>query len=161
MLTQLNLSEDEIQVLNVKKSLDPQAIIRKRCHAVYMKAVLPLSNDTIAKLLGVHRNSVDTWIKTYIENGLHGLITLKYVHRKSELDQYSDEIKDMLSNEFIQTTAECAHRIFQLTGVKRGLTQVRKFMHRLGFNHLKTGHIPAKADPKIQQEWKKKVRPSH
>jgi transposase len=157
MLIHLKLSEDEIRVLNYKRFRDSQPIIQKRCHAIYLKAKLHFSNKQIATILEVHRNSVDTWVHTYIDSGIQGLTSLNYVHRESELAQYRAQIKETLATEYIQTTAECSHRIFQLTGVKRGLTQVRRFLHKIGFKYLQTRHIPAKADPEKQREWKEKT----
>jgi hypothetical protein len=52
---------------------------------------------------------------------------------------------------------EFSHWIFTLTGVSGGLTQVRKFIRKTGFNHLRSGHIPAKADFEKHREWKEKI----
>jgi hypothetical protein len=65
MLIQMNLSEDEIRELNYKifKENNPQ--IQKRLLAVYLKAFFFINNEFLAKVLYVHRNSVDTWIRIY------------------------------------------------------------------------------------------------
>jgi hypothetical protein len=34
---------------------------------------------------------------------------------------------------------------------------VRKFIRKIGFKYLQTGHIPAKTDPVKQREWKENV----
>jgi transposase len=53
------------------------------------------------------------------------------------------------------TAAEAAARIKELTGIERKPTQVRQFMKSLGMKPLKVGMIPAKADPKAQETFKK------
>jgi transposase len=157
MLIQMNLSEDEIRELNYKRFREKSPQIQKRLHAVYLKAKLQMSNRHIALILDAHRNSVDTWIQAYMEKGISELTTTHYTPRRSELAGYAETIKSSLSELFIQSTKEISHRIFELTGLSRGLTQVRKFVKKLGFKYLQTGHIPAKADCVKQMEWKAAV----
>jgi len=47
-------------------------------------------------------------------------------------------------------TKEFSRLIFELTGVSRGLTQIRKFIHQIGFKYLQT-------DPVRQRQWKEKT----
>ncbi|KAA6335973.1 hypothetical protein EZS27_015835 [termite gut metagenome] len=118
---------------------------------------MPLSNEYIGLIVDAHRNSVDRWIHTCLKSGLSGLISLNYASRKSELESYKEMIKENTSEDYIQTIGEFSHRIFTLTGVSGGLTQVRKFIRKTGFNYLHSGHIPAKADSEKQREWKEKI----
>jgi transposase len=157
MLIQMNLSEEEIQVLNYKRFREFQPILQKRLHVVYLKSKLQMSNESIGVIVDAHRNSVDRWIQTYRDSGLEGLLTLNYTSRESELESYRDRIKEELKDEYIQSTSEFAHRIFLITGISRGLTQVRKFIHKIGFNYLQIGHIPAKADTAKQHQWKEEI----
>jgi transposase len=46
-----------------------------------------------------------------------------------------------------------------LTGIRRSETQIRELLKRLGFQRLKTGSLPAKADPVAQAAFKKKALP--
>jgi transposase len=52
---------------------------------------------------------------------------------------------------------QAAHTIAELTGIKRSREQVRKFLHRIGMSCGRVGVIPAKADPVVQEEFKKKA----
>lgn len=45
--------------------------------------------------------------------------------------------------------------IEKLTGIKRGKTQIRHFLHKIGMEPRKVAGIPAKADPVKQEEFKK------
>jgi transposase len=157
MLIQMNLSEEEIRVLNYKRFREKSPQIQKRLHAVYLKAALQMSNSHIAMILDAHRNSVNKWIDTCLEKGLSELTTTHYTPRRSEPDAYAETIKASLSWIFVQSTKELSHKIFELTSLSRGLTQVRKFVKKSGFKYLQTGHIPAKADNGKQMEWKETV----
>jgi len=55
------------------------------------------------------------------------------------------------------TLKEATHRIEKLTGIKRSTTQVKKFLIKIGIKRRKVGQIPGKADPEIQEEYKKKI----
>ena len=157
MLIQMNLSAEEIRELNYKRFREKSPIIQKRLHAIYLKSVMGLSNSYIGKMLDAHRNSVDAWIRIYQEERLEGLCILRYRSPRSEMEEYAEVIKSSFSESLIQTTKEFSYKIYELTGVSRGLTQVRKFIKKLGFRHLQTGHIPAKSDSVKQMEWKETV----
>jgi transposase len=52
------------------------------------------------------------------------------------------------------TSAEAAARIEERTAIKRGPTQTREFLKKLGMKPRKVGQIPAKADVKEQEGFK-------
>jgi transposase len=52
------------------------------------------------------------------------------------------------------SVAEAVQRIAQLTGLKRGPTQVRQCLKSLGRKRRKVGQIPAKADVGAQETFK-------
>ena len=51
------------------------------------------------------------------------------------------------------SAAQAIDEIQRLTGVKRGLTQTRTFLHRLGLDYRKVGAVPARVDPEVQEEF--------
>ena len=59
-----------------------------------------------------------------------------------ELASYTDTIRNSLESDPVRTTAQAVARIEELTGVKRGLTQVRKFLKELGFKFQRVGMLP-------------------
>jgi transposase len=153
----MNLSSDEIRELNYKIFEENNPHIQKRLLSVYLKAFFPVSNEFLSNVLCVHRNSIDTWICIYREKGLEELMTLHYKPGESELNAYAEAIKKSCPTGLIRSVKEFAHKIEEQTGIKRGLTQVRKFIREIGFKDLQTGHIPAKIDPLKQREWKENV----
>lgn len=55
------------------------------------------------------------------------------------------------------TVAEAAEKIFQLTGVQRKPTQVRRFLKRIGMKPRRVAALPAKADVQAQKEFKERI----
>ncbi|MDR1402935.1 MAG: winged helix-turn-helix domain-containing protein [Tannerellaceae bacterium] len=88
---------------------------------------------------------------------MEGLTALHDKPRKSDLDSYTGKIKAHFSNSFIQTVREFSHKLQELTGISRSLTQVRHFIKKAGFRWLQSGHVPAKSDTGKQRQWKEKV----
>ena len=52
---------------------------------------------------------------------------------------------------------KAAAKIGELTGLKRGQTQVCKFLAERGMRCLKVGVVTAKANPDLQEEFQKKA----
>lgn len=52
---------------------------------------------------------------------------------------------------------QASSRIEELTGIKRSPTQVRVFLKKIGMKCRKVGVIPSKADPDVQEAFKKKI----
>lgn len=160
-MLQLDLSKAEIQQLNYERFSYPCIIVQKRLHAVYMKATVEASNETIGLLTGLHRHSVSHWIQVYKTDGFEALCQVNYGTNKSMLDNHSVSILQSFNERPPMSAREAKSRIEDLTGISRSPTQVRIFMKRQGLKFIKTGHIPAKADVEKQQQWvKNKLEPA-
>lgn len=158
MLT-LKFSEEELQRLKYEKDYNPCARIRKRMSVVYLKMIFNKSNEEIAHIVCCHRNSVSNWIKLYQSGGISSLITTKYHRPESKLEQYKDIIKKDLNNSPVQSINEAIQRIEKVTGVIRKPTQVRQFLHKLGYRYRKMGQVPGKGDADKQIKWLESLQP--
>lgn len=70
---------------------------------------------------------------------------------KSDLVPFTETLENHFRQQPPATIKEAAARIEEITGIKRGLTQARKFILSLGMKRRKTGFIPAKADVEKQK----------
>src|SRR4051812_8670357 len=66
---------------------------------------------------------------------------------------HSESILSSFSKQPPMCAAEAVERISEMTGIKRSEQQVRAFMKRHALKFIKCGHIPAKADNEVQQQW--------
>ena len=144
---------DEIKKIRYE---DPRPAVQQKAEALILHAH-GLSTKLIAEIIGVWPATIRGYFHQFKESGLEGLIENKVIPRKSEMHDY----KDQLLEEFIKNpptkVSEAKERIFQLTGLERGRTQVRSFLKSLGLKFRKTGVIPAKVDLEKQEEFKKKL----
>lgn len=70
MPTALQISFEETEALNYERYYYPCPVVQKRLHAMYVKATLNLSNEMTGTIAGAHRNSIASWIKTYLHGGM-------------------------------------------------------------------------------------------
>jgi transposase len=150
----INLSISETEKLNYERYYYPCPIVQKRIHAVYLKAKLLLSDQEIGLIVDLHRNAVASWTKTYLNSGFDALCKVEYCNKnKSQLELFSDSIVSSFEQNPPFKVNEAMSRIEKMTGIKRGLSQIRSFLRRNGFRCRKMGHIPAKADPQKQHDY--------
>lgn len=152
-MLQLHLSETEIQMLNYERYHYPCPLVQKRIHAVYLKASTCMSNETIGKIVDLHRDSVSDWVHGYKKGGFKAICRIAYGSNKSELESHADSILKSFADCPPMSTNEAKSRVKSMTGIARSPSQVRAFMKRHSLRYLKTGHIPAKADAKKQRAW--------
>jgi len=133
-------------------SPESSALARKKSLCVGLKAA-GVGMEEIVKVAGTCARSVYAYQKEYEESGMEGITGSRRYRPVSELMQYKETIKAEFSASPPATAAEACERIYELCGIKRSPTQVRKFMHDIGLKHLKVGHIPAKADVVEQRRF--------
>jgi transposase len=61
---------------------------------------------------------------------------------ESEMASYRELIRESFEKQPVRTVAEACERIFQLTGLRRGPSQVRKFVKDMGLKFLRVRPIP-------------------
>jgi transposase len=102
--------------------------------------------------------------KQYAEGGIERLKEVKFNIPSSELNEYSGTIESYFIEHPPSSILEAAAKIEELTGIKRGETQVRKFLKSMKFKFIKSSSVPAKTltDEKKKNRgnfWKKTSNP--
>ncbi|QLH48350.1 MAG: hypothetical protein HWD57_18030 [Candidatus Accumulibacter cognatus] len=92
-----------------------------------------------------------------MEGGVAGLKELHFRRPQSELVAHQETIGAYFLTHPPASIHEAVDAIRKLTGLSRSPTQVRLFLReKCGMRRLKTGTLPAKADPEVQEAFKKK-----
>jgi transposase len=122
---------------------------------LHLKA-LGYQHQEIGKIVGITQKTLRDYLRQYEAGGLEQLKERNFYQPQSALEPY----RTILTAEFkarpAQDMKEAAARIAQLTTVKRSPDQVRRYLTKLGLNRLKSGQLPAKADPQAQADFLKK-----
>jgi len=105
-----------------------------------------LSREEAARLAGVSTRTVRRYVKIYKRGGIEALVKSNYQGRVNELDQHVQTLKEYFEKNPPATVNQAKAAIEKLTGIRRGYSQVRAFLKRLGLRRRKVGTVPGKVD---------------
>ena len=112
------------------------------------------THERIATLAGLSRSSVHRYLTDYLEGGLD--VIRRCLHQGSvcQLDEQQASLEEYFDQHPPHTAKEAQQVIEQRTGIRRGLTQVRRFLKRLGLKPRKACAIPVppKSTPEEQAQ---------
>jgi transposase len=153
MLTNLEISSEELEWLKYERYHYPCPLVQKRLHAIYIKAVSGLSNEKVGVLVDAHRNSISEWIAICQAKGIDALLDVNYGTNISKLESHATNIVELFTAHPPRSINEAIIKVKELTGIERSHTRLLAFMNRHNFRFLKTGHIPAKVNTTQQRIW--------
>jgi transposase len=151
----VEFTEEDVERLAFERFHHPHPRVQRKLEGVYLKAK-GLSHEEVCDLLNISRTTLWGWLRDFQADGIEGLQRWEAQGTTSELAAHADAICEHLVAHPPHTIAAAQAAIEELTGIRRSETQIRQLLRRLGFQRLKTGSLPAKADPKAQARFKKK-----
>jgi transposase len=101
-----------------------------------------LPHEDIARLASVSRRSVQRYLAEFLRGGLARIRQANWVSPHSVLEQHRASLEEHFGQHPPRSVKEARTVIEQRTGVRRGLTQVRRFLDRLGLKPRKAAAIP-------------------
>ena len=150
----IRLTEEQQQVVNEERSIHPNPRIREKMLVLWLLHH-GVTRENAAKIVGVGRATVQRYVAAFREGGLEGLRQWNPNRPVSEMAAYRELIRESFEKQPVRTVAEACERIFQLTGLRRGPSQVRKFAKDMGLKFLRVRPIPV--PPK--KTWPSTSRP--
>jgi transposase len=128
-MLQIAISPDDIEIIQRERYYHPQPHIMMRMHilAHHHKG---LSAAKIAELLDRDQRTVRTCLKTYRDGGLQAVYRYEKHKKECELDTHSILIEKDFEHRPPHSIKEARARIFELTGITRGKTQVEEFLKK-------------------------------
>jgi len=81
-------------------------------------------------------------VAAFRDGGLDGLRRWDPNRPESEMAAYRELIRESFEKQPVRTVAEAGERVFQLTGLRRGPSQVRKFLKDLGLKFQRVRMVP-------------------
>jgi transposase len=122
----------------------PHPRVQEKMEVLWLKS-RGVGHTEIARLTGLHRNTVQRYLDAYYAGGLAACRQLAWTGQPSELRDHVDTLEDYFLVNPPRSTAEAQAAIERLTGVQRGLTQVRQFLKKLS---ACAGARPARSRPR-------------
>lgn len=151
----VQLTEEEQRIVNEERISHPNERIRERMLVLWLLHS-GLTRQKAAEIVGVGRATVQRCVAAFRDGGLDGLRRWDPNRPQSEMAAYRALLRESFEKQPVHTVAEACERIYQLTGLRRGPSQVRKFLKDLGLKFQRVRVIPV--PPK--KTWPSTSRPN-
>ena len=152
-MIQIVFSISDMEKLTYERYSHPHPRVQQKMEAVLLKSH-GLPHKKIAEITGVSPNTVTRYLKAFKEGGVDKLKEIGFYRPESDLCRHRSTIESYFSGHPPATVKEAAHRIEELTGIKRSETQVRGYLKSIGLERRKIGMIPSKADTEEQRKFR-------
>ena len=153
-MIQLEFTKEEQQSLYSERFHHPHPRVQKKMEALWLKSQ-KLPHQQICQLAGISGNTLRRYLQDYQAGGIEKLKEINFYRPQSQLEKERATLKAYFHKHPPGTINEAIEKIEELTGIRRSPTQVRKFLKSMGMRCLKVGFIPGKAEPEVQEEYKR------
>ena len=137
----VHLDEEQQRIVNEERVAHPDLRVREKMLVLWLLHC-GATRDEAAKIVGVSRTTVHRYVVAFRAGGLEGLRSSNHHRPQSAMASYRELIRESFERQPVCTVAEAGERIFQLTGLRRGPSQVRKFLKDLGLKFQRVRVIP-------------------
>lgn len=144
----IRFSPADLEAIAHDRYHHPDPRVQRKMEVLWLKHH-GLTHQDIAELAGLSRSSVQRYLDEYLEGGLEQIRRCPWAGPASALDEHRSSLEEHFRQHPPRSVKEAQAAIEQRTGIRRGLTQVRRFLHRLGLKPRKVAAIPVppKATP--------------
>jgi len=149
----VHLSEEEQRIVGEERREHPHEPTRRKMEVLWLLHH-GLTRERVAKIVGVGVATVKRFANAYRDGGLDGLRRWGKRGQSGALEAY----RELLAKEFherpVSSVTEAADRIQQLTGIRRGPTQTRLFLKKLGLRWQRMAAIPVPPKKVSRNTWR-------
>jgi transposase len=107
----------------------PHPRVQRKMEVLWLKS-LGLTHADIAAFADVSPRSVQRYLDEYQQGGLDRICRLGWQGKPCELDEHQPSLEDYFIEHPPRSAREAQQAIERLTGIRRGLSQVRAFMKK-------------------------------
>ena len=134
-------SASDLEAIGRERYRHPDPQVQRRMEVLWLKHH-GLDHQRIATLAGLSRSSVQRCLAAFRRGGLEQVRRLGYQAPASALEGHRAPLEEYFRQHPPRSVKEAQHAIEQRTGIRRGLTQVRRFLRRIGAAPRKVAAIP-------------------
>jgi transposase len=136
--------EKQLDELFPEMTLNKNSRARKKCLVVYLRKK-GYQREEVAELLRIDEDTVTNYTKKYDESGLQGLLEENYHHPKSQLEPYTEQLKELFNKQVPHTVNQAIEMIDKETGICLKPSACREFLRKIGMKCRRCGVVPGKA----------------
>jgi len=148
----VRLLEEEQRIVEVERREHPHEPTRRKLEILWLLHH-GLTQEKAAQIVGVGLATVKRCVKAYRDGGLDGLRRWGKKGRIGSLEAHRELLAESFREQPARSVAEAADRIAQLTGIRRGPTQTRLFLKKLGLRWQRMAAIPVPPKKVSKNTW--------
>ncbi len=147
------LSEEEQRIVGEERWEHPHGPTRRKMEVLWLLHH-GLTQEKVAKIVGIGSATVKRYANAYRDGGLDGLRLWKRKGQTGLLETHRELLAESFRERPASSVAEAADRIEQLTGIRRGPTQTRLFLKKLGLRWQRMAAIPVPPKKVSRSTWR-------
>ena len=141
-LRAFNLSEDIVAEIRHERYHHPHPRVQRKMEVLWLKT-RGLTHADVAELADISPRSVQRYLDEFEQEGLDRVRRLNWPGKVCELDEHQPSLEDYFLQYPPRSAREAQEAIERLTGIRRGLSQVRAFLKKkLGWAGGKSARSP-------------------
>ena len=137
----VSFSPEELSAIAHERYFHPDPHVQRKMEVLWLKHHGE-THERIAQLAGVSRSSVQRYLSEFLADGLEQIRRCPHAGPTSALEEHRLSLEDHFREHPPRSVRDAQEVIRQRTGLLRGLTQVRRFLHRLGLEPRKVAAVP-------------------
>ncbi len=157
-MREFTFSDADLKAIDHDRYHHPHPHVQRKMEVLWLKSHA-LPHQQIASLAGVSLRTAQRYLDEYLEGGLKQVRRCKWRGPRTELLRHERSIEEHFWDHPPRTAKQAAKAIFERTGVRRGLTQVRAFLKtHLGLRYRKVAAIPVPPKKTIEEHAREQAR---
>jgi transposase len=128
-MRRFHFSDEDLAILREQRFSHPHPHIQKKLEVLWLKSK-GVAHIEIARLTGLGRRTIQRYLSEYDEGGLSASLEVRFAQPQSQLSNHVDLLRQHFAEHPPRSTREAQRDIERLTGIHRGLTQVRVFLKK-------------------------------
>jgi len=126
---ELSFSEESLGILSSERYAHPDPRVQRRMEVLWLIG-RGETQVRAGELAGVSTATVERYVAIYRAAGVAGLGEFHWAMPRSVLEDHRPTLEETFRENPPHTVSEACRRIEELTGVRRGETQVRRFLKK-------------------------------
>jgi transposase len=140
-------SPDALAEIRHDRYHHPHPRVQRKMEVLWLKS-RGLTHADIAELADVSPRSVQRYLDEFEQGGLDRVRRLNWQGKACALDEHQPSLEDYFIEHPPRSTREAQEAIERLTGIRRGLSQVRAFLKKkLGWAGARSARSPRRLTP--------------
>jgi transposase len=140
-MRRVTFSADDLAAIAWDRYQHPDPRVQRKMEILWLKHHGQTHAD-IARLAGVARSTVQRTLDEFLGGGLDRIYRCPWAGPRGVLEQHRLSLEAYFDEHPPRSVKEAQRVLHERTGIRRGLTQVRRFLRRLGLKPRKVAAIP-------------------